>query len=129
MTLDQIQRLGPCFANICFYLSSIQTVDSTKWCAIGDQLLDLLGSEEVKNSEYFRLSILSLFSRNAQLNHFSQLSNMYQSSDPFVRREVILAASVSGAIDWLKKSKGIFWLLGPVAKARIYLFHFRYAKG
>lgn len=116
VTLEHIQRLGPCFANICFYLSSIQTVDGTKWCAIGAQLLDLLGSEEVQNSEYFRLSILSLFSRNAQLNHFSQLSNMYQSSDPFVRREVILAASASGAVDWLKNLKESFGYMDPWQK-------------
>lgn len=116
VTMEHIHRLGPCFANICFYLSSIQTVDGTKWCAIGAKLLDLLDSEEVQNSEYFRLSILSLFSRNAQLNHFPQLSNLYQSSDPFVRREVILAASVSGAVDWLRNLKESFGYMDPWQK-------------
>ena len=116
VTLAHIQSLGPCFANICFYLSSIQTVEDSKWCEIGSRLLDLLETEEVHNSEYFRLSILSLFARNAQLNHFSQISNMYQSSDPFVRREVILAAAASGAVDWLRNLKESYGYMDPWQK-------------
>ncbi len=116
VTLNNIQRLCPCFANICFYLSSIQTIDGSRWCEIGSRLLHLMETEEVQSSEYFRLSILSLFARNAQLNHFSQLSNMYQSSDPFVRREVILAAATSGSVDWLRNLKESFGYMDPWQK-------------
>ena len=111
VTLDNIQHLGPCFANICFYLSSIQSIDNTKWTDVGTKLLQLLDTEEVQNSEYFRLSILSLFARNAQLNHFDQLLNMYQSGDPFVRREIILSASSAGATDWLRNLKESFGMM------------------
>lgn len=108
VTLNNIHVLGPCFANICFYLGSIQSIEDSSWPNIGYRLLELLNSEEVQESEYFRLSILSLFSRNAELNHFSQLSEMFESGDPFVRREVILAAATAGAVDWIRELKESF---------------------
>lgn len=116
VTLKYIHKLSPCFANICFYLASIQTVEGAKWHSIGARLLKLFATEEIQSSEYFRLSILSLFSRNAQLNHFSQLSGLYASSDPFVRREIILAAAAAGAIDWLRNLKESFPSLDPWQK-------------
>lgn len=113
VTLENIHPLGPCFSNICFYLASIQTLEGSAWPGIGSQLLKLLESEDVRESEYFRLSILSLFGRNAELNHFAQLSRMYQMGDPFVRREIVLAAAASGAFDWVRELKESFGSMDP----------------
>ncbi|MHB8814290.1 MAG: RNA-directed DNA polymerase [Steroidobacteraceae bacterium] len=116
VTLQNIHLLGPCFANICFYLASIQTLEGSGWPEIGSQLLKLLESEDVRDSEYFRLSMLSLFGRNAQLNHFARIRQMYQMGDPFVRREVILAAAASGAYDWVRELKESFGYMDPWQK-------------
>lgn len=116
VSLQHIDKLGPCFANICLYLTSIQSVDDATWKNIGSQLLNLLDHSEISQSEYFRLSILSLFSRNPQINHFSALAHMYQASDPFVRREVLLAAKANSATDWLRELKESFHLMDPWQK-------------
>ena len=69
VSLDELDRLGPCFANICSYLASVQAIEADRWKEIGTRLLALLDSDEVSNNEYFRLSILNLFSRNAYMDH------------------------------------------------------------
>ncbi|MBP0031397.1 RNA-directed DNA polymerase [Roseofilum sp. Guam] len=105
VSLENLESLTPCFANICTYLVSVQSVEKEKWIQIGAKLLTLLQSEDVKGNEYFRLSILSLFTRNKYINHFSQLAQQYSSSEPFARREILLAAKQNLAFDWLREYK------------------------
>lgn len=105
VSLSEIEKLGPCFANICTYFSSIQAIDSERWKDIGTRLLRLLDTDEVKGNEFFRLSILSLFSRNAYMDHFEVLAARFQAGDPGVRREVFLAGKKNGAVDWLRQYK------------------------
>ncbi len=108
VTLSSIDRLMPCFASICAYFSSIQSIDKKEWLEIGSKLLDLLDREEIRESEYFKLSILSLFSRNPFINHFAKLAKLYQGSDPFTKREIFLSAKASKMIDWLREFKEDF---------------------
>lgn len=116
VSLQNLDKLGPCFANICFYLSSVQSVDNSAWKSIGARLLELLNQSEVKQNEYFRLSILSLFSRNPFINHFSALAQLYQAADPFVRREILLAAKANSAVDWIREHKESFHVMDPWQK-------------
>ncbi len=113
VSLEYLEALGPCFANICFYLASVQAIPPKEWKRVGSRLLKLLRSREVKNSEYFRLLILSLFTRNEYINHFSRLRKLFQCSDAFVRREVILAARMNGAFDWVRELKEDFPAMDP----------------
>lgn len=105
VSIENFEKLGPCLANICAYISSIQSIDPEEWNRIGGKFISLLDTEEIARSEFFRLSILSLFSRNKHINHFSALASRYQSSDPYARREIILAAYENGAFDWLRELK------------------------
>ena len=113
VSLEKLEDLGPCFSNICFYLASVQSISPAAWKKIGSKLLQLLRTREVKSNEYFRLSILSLFTRNTEIDHFSRLLRLFQRADPFVRREVILAARVNGADDWLRELKESFPSMDP----------------
>jgi hypothetical protein len=106
--LNNIEHLTPCFASICSYLASLQAISADQWLDIGSRLLSLLEREEVRDSEYFRLSILSLFSRNPNINHFKTLAGAYVGSDPFAKREMLLAAKESGAVDWIREFKEDF---------------------
>ena len=108
VTLDNIECLTPCFAGICTYFASIQSIDKNRWLNIGQRLIRLLERDEVKDSEYFRLLILSLFSRNAEINHFDSLAAMYGGSDPYAKREILLAGKMAGATDWLREFKEDF---------------------
>lgn len=108
VSLEKLDSLGPCLANICFYISSIQNIEPEQWKNIGSKLLQLLEADEVKENEFFRLSILSLFSRNEYINHFAHLSKIFNSSDSFARREIMLSAFQNRAIDWLREHKESF---------------------
>jgi retron-type reverse transcriptase len=113
VSLEELEKLGPCFANICSYLASVQAIAADRWKGIGSRLLGLLESDEVKSNEFFRLSILSLFSRNAYINHFSVLASRFQASDPYARREIFLAAKKNNAADWLREHKENFDSMDP----------------
>ena len=113
ISLDKLDSLGPCLANICFYISSIQNIEPDQWKDIGTKLLELLQVDEVKNNEFFRLSILSLFTKNTHINHFSSLSQMFNHSDAFARREIYLAAYQNNACDWLREHKESYDNMDP----------------
>lgn len=113
VSLENIDTLEPCFANICFYLGSVQSIPAKDWKRVGTRLLQLLKKPEVRSSEYFRLLILSVFTRNQHINHFEKLRAMFQSADAFVRREVVLAARLNGALDWVRELKEDFAAMDP----------------
>jgi hypothetical protein len=116
VSLDHLEKLGPCFSNICFYLASVQSIDATQWKTIGSALLSLLDTAIVKENEYFRLSILSLFTKNPHINHMAALLKLFQSADPFVRREILLAAKTNLAFDWIREHKESFSIMDPWQK-------------
>ena len=116
ISLKKIRQLGPCFANICSYFASVQTISPKKWKKVGEKLLMLLETHDVKDNEFFRLSILSLFTRNAYLNHFPALASQFGTSDPYARREIILAGYKNGAVDWLREHKETFEGMDPWQK-------------
>jgi retron-type reverse transcriptase len=116
VSLDEMQKLGPCFANICQYFASVQSIPPDRWKYLGERLLTLLDTEEVRHNEYFRLSILSLFTRNIHINHFGQLIKRYPTSEPFARREILLAAKLNTAIDWLREHKENYQNMDPWAQ-------------
>ncbi|UIL31509.1 hypothetical protein LZK75_37715 (plasmid) [Rhizobium leguminosarum] len=113
MTLENLEALVPCFASICAYLISVQTIPPDQWRDIGSRLLQLLDEPEIKESEYFRLSILSIFTRNPHINHFRSLASRYGSSDASAKREILLAGAVGGATDWLRELKEGFEGMDP----------------
>lgn len=113
VSIDNISKLGPCFASICAYIASIQSIEPEQWKILGGNLLQLLESEEVLNNEFFRISILSLFTKNEHINHFPCLAKVFQNSDPFSRREIILASIKNGAIDWLREQKETYLHMDP----------------
>lgn len=117
VSLQEIERLGPCFANICLYLGSVQAVEPSQWKDIGAALLKLLDTDEVKTNEFFRLSILSVFSRNIHINHFTSLASRFSASDPFARREILLAAKENAAFDWLREHKENYSGMDPWQKS------------
>lgn len=116
LSISEFENLGPCLANICTYISSIQSISPTDWKTVGDKLLQLLETDEIQQSEFFRLSILSLFTKNDHINHFSSLAMKFQSSDPFARREILLAATRNKAFDWLREHKEGYAYMDPWQK-------------
>jgi len=108
ISLDNIDKLTPCFSNVCMYLGTVQKIPASKWAIIGERLLTLLNTDVLQNNEYFRLLLFSLFTKNQYINHFASLANEYQKSEAFLRREIVLSAKQNHAVDWLREQKENF---------------------
>ena len=48
---------------------------------------------------------MSVFTKNAQINHFAKIVKLYDVADPSLRREIILSAKQNNAVDWLRERK------------------------
>ena len=59
VSLENLDSLGPCFANICFYISSIQSIEPERWKDIGGKLLLLLEADEVKIMSFLGFQYLA----------------------------------------------------------------------
>lgn len=105
--LEHFERLIPAISEVCRYFVSVEMGDTTlNWPNIGERLINLLGTEIVQSNEYVQMSILSLFNRKTQLDHFPKLVARYSNVSFFLRREIILAAAECGHADWLRELKG-----------------------
>ena len=105
---DHITRLEPCLGNVAAYIASIQGIPPQEWDKIGGKLIDILEDDLISSSQYARLSILSLFSKNEHIDHFERLAAKFNSGDAHVRREILLAALANRQIAWLREQKEDF---------------------
>ena len=53
VSIENIEVLQPCLANICFYISSVQSIEPEAWKQLGESLIKLLEKDEIKESEFF----------------------------------------------------------------------------
>lgn len=113
VTIDEIDRLAPCFASICYYLASVQLITQDDWMHLGSELLRVIDRDEVKENPYFKLSILSLFTKNRFINHFERLASLFDTSDNFAKREILLAAKMNSQVDWIREHKETFSQMDP----------------
>jgi retron-type reverse transcriptase len=112
--LRHFDRLMPAISDLCRYLISVsETGREIAWLDVGETLLTLLDQRLIVANEYFQLSIASLFSRLAQLNHLPKLINRFSTATPLLRREIVLAAATAGHADWLRELKEHFPGMDP----------------
>lgn len=111
--LENIGSLEPCLPSICSYISSVKEVPASDWEKIGADLFSIIDSTSTLDTEFARISILSLFTRNEFIDHFANLAQKFNSSDAHTRREIILAAKVNGAGDWLRELKENYSSMDP----------------
>lgn len=112
-TIESIKSLAPCLPSVCTYISSIQSVPPDEWRRLGEKLIELLESDSMFDSEFSRLSVLSLFSRNEDIDHFNRLARRFDTSDGHTRREILLAARANSEIDWLREHKESYASMDP----------------
>ena len=111
--IENIGKLQPCLPSVCAYFSSIQNVPPAEWETIGADLLKMLDSESILATEFARVSVLSLFSRNELLDHFVPLGQRFDGADGHTRREILLSAKINGASDWLRGKKEDYANMDP----------------
>ena len=111
--IENIGLLEPCLPSVCSYISSIRAISPTEWETIGASLLKILDSELILDTEFARISILSLFSRNEFIDHFVELAQRFNGADGHTRRAILLSAKINGAADWLREQKENYINMNP----------------
>ena len=111
--IENIELLEPCLPSICSYISSIQAIPSDEWKEIGESLLGFLEPDSILDTEFARLSILSLFSKNEHIDHFVNLAKRFGVSDGYARREILLAARTNSEKAWLHNHKESYGSMDP----------------
>lgn len=106
LLLKHFERLVPAMSEICHYFVAVGSRGGfTDWPGTGERLLEAMRHPVVESSEYFQMSILSLFGREPRFNHVGKLISRFDASSPFARREIVIAAASGGASDWLRELK------------------------
>ena len=105
VAIGNMSKIRPCIAEICSYIASAKSVDPRKWIGVGRELLGLLDWAPITESEFLKLSIMSLFGKNRHMNHFEALARPFAQSDSHTRREILLAAKANSAKDWIREHK------------------------
>jgi retron-type reverse transcriptase len=112
--LTNFDRMIPALSEVCRYFIAVADNGAQlDWESVGERLIALLDNPVVQSNEYFQISILSLFSREPQLNHIARLIQRYQISSPYLRREIILAAASAKIGDWLRELKESVHAMDP----------------
>lgn len=106
--LNNLKSLTPALADVCHYLFSASANYDGDCAALGERLFNALSNEVICSSEYFQLCVMSLFSRNGNFNHFSQLIKLFDKSSGNIRREIILSARSCNGADWLRELKEMY---------------------
>jgi hypothetical protein len=120
--IGSIDKMTPATSEICRYMIAVgERGAELDWVRIGQNLISLLQNRVIQSAEYFQLSLLSLFGRNTQLNHFAALLESYRTASPFVRRKIILAAAAAHHGDWLRELKEDVPSMDPWTR-RAYLY-------
>jgi retron-type reverse transcriptase len=111
--LRNFDRMLPALSEICRYFLSVSKSPEQEWEVVGRDLLGLLNNNVVKRSEYYQLSIFSLFSTQRNLDNLPIILRSYTNSPPSIRREIILCAAKHGVVDWLRRLKEEFGSMDP----------------
>ena len=111
--IGNLGLLEPCLPSVCSYIASIQEIPATEWEQIGAALLEMLDSEPRLDTEFARISVLSLFSKNEFMDHFVKLAQRFSGADAHTRREILLSAKINGAADWLREHKENYNAMDP----------------
>lgn len=103
--LDNIDKLTPAISDICHYLISVSNNYNGDWKILGNKIFNLLSSDIIKSSEYFQISLMSLFVHNSLLNNTSQIIALYKNCSSSLRREILLSAYSQNMGDWIRELK------------------------
>ncbi|NDJ22640.1 hypothetical protein GS682_13555 [Nostoc sp. B(2019)] len=103
--IDNIDILTPAISDICHYLISVNNNYNVDWKILGSKIFYVLNTNVIKSNEYFQISLMSLFARNASLNNASQLIALYQNSSSSLKRKILLSAYSQNMGDWIRELK------------------------
>jgi hypothetical protein len=104
-SLEKFEKLTPVINDVCEYFISAIPNYSGDISEKGEIIHKLLKNELVKSSEYFQISLINLFSKSKELNHFSIFASMFDSVSDNLKRKILFVANSNNASDWIREIK------------------------
>lgn len=104
-SITNMEKLIPAINDVCLYLSSASNYYQDDWKEVAEKIICLLELPIIKSNEYFKIVLLNLFVRNPQMNHFSNLLEIYRHSSNSIKRKVILTGAQNSATAWIRELK------------------------
>jgi hypothetical protein len=104
-SISNMKNLIPAINDVCLYLSSVSNNYQNDWKDVAEKIIELLEFPIIKSNEYFKIVLLNLFVRNPQMNHFSNLLEIYRHSSSSIKRKVILTGAQNNATAWIRELK------------------------
>ena len=106
LILSSVDKLYPVFKYVVDYLRRLKDIKRTDRIELGRNVLGLLDDSVVSHLEYHRLHLINLFTSSVNWGNEQQIAKLLNRySDPFTRRELILAMGRSGQIFWFRQHK------------------------
>jgi hypothetical protein len=119
-SIKNFDKLIPALNDVCLYMNSCSENYTSNWKIIGEKVIKLLDDEIVSSNEFYKISLLSLFVYNPNLNHFSNLIAIYNNSTSAIKREILLASLNYKSASWIRELKEQFGIADTWTK-RAYL--------
>ncbi|QKG55743.1 RNA-directed DNA polymerase [Hymenobacter sp. BRD128] len=119
-SIQNFEKLIPALNDVCLYISSCADNYNSNWQSVAEVVLTLMQDEIITSNEFYKISLLSLFVYNPNLNHFSNLIEMYSNSSSSVKREILLASLNYDSSSWITELKEQFGMADDWTK-RAYL--------
>ena len=107
-SIQNMATLLPCISSVSRYISGVKKISKEQWENIGEDLVKILDMREIRDNNFLMISLLSLFSKNSDINHFHSLVGKYGSAPQDIERELFLSAKVNRASAWLSEHKSKF---------------------
>jgi hypothetical protein len=104
-SIEHFEDLIPALNDMCLYISSCAQNYNSDWKDIGENIVELLDDEIVKENQFYQISLLNLFVYNKELNHIDQLINIFKNQNEEVKRKVLLASLHYDNASWIHQLK------------------------
>ncbi|MDB5008527.1 MAG: hypothetical protein JWP45_2920 [Mucilaginibacter sp.] len=104
-SIEHFEELIPALNDMCLYISSCAQNYNSDWKEIGENIIELLDDEIVRENQFYQISLLNLFVYNKELNHIDQLINIFKNHNEEVKRKVLLASLHYDNAGWIHQLK------------------------
>lgn len=104
-SIEHFEELIPALNDMCLYISSCAHNYNSDWKEIGDNIVELLNDEIVRENQFYQISLLNLFVYNKELNHIDQLINIFKNQNEEIKRKILLASLHYDNASWIHQLK------------------------
>ncbi|MGO5053616.1 RNA-directed DNA polymerase [Lachnospiraceae bacterium LCP25S3_G4] len=112
IAVKEIERLTPAISDVALYFASVAEESDSALDEIGGELLKLLNNPIIKSNDFFQISVLNLFTNTNKFDNITTLMGMFNSSNEYIKREIILAAYSAKIKSWIREIKQEYQSLG-----------------